>query len=216
MTQSLRRRLGALHARLGSAGFALACIALILALTGGAIAANGGLTGKQKKEVKKIAKQFAGAPGPAGAKGEQGPKGDQGPEGKQGPPGAPGNDGQTGFTETLPSGKTLTGIWSFPEFSPSETIQVTTISFGIPLANAPENVEVVKEGEETEEGNCPGTLTEPAAAPGSLCYYTAEESEINGSGVSTPASPAPSSGAKLQAILKPFGAASGSWAVTAK
>jgi hypothetical protein len=72
----------------------LGVVAIVLALTGGAIAASGALTAKQKKEVKSIAKTEAkkiasvpGAPGPAGpagAKGEKGDKGDNGASGKDG------------------------------------------------------------------------------------------------------------------------------------
>ena len=47
------------HQRFGAAGLIVSILALILALTGAAFAASG-LTGKQKKEVTKIAKQYAG------------------------------------------------------------------------------------------------------------------------------------------------------------
>ena len=68
---------------------------MIVALTGGAFAASGALTAKQKKEVKAIAKQFAGKPGAqgpqgtAGAVGANGEKGDLGKRGK-------GTDGAAG------------------------------------------------------------------------------------------------------------------------
>jgi hypothetical protein len=63
-----------------------------VALGGGAYAANGGLTGKQKKEVEKIAKKVA-KPGPAG---KQGPAGAAGPSGAKGDAGAAGAAGAGG------------------------------------------------------------------------------------------------------------------------
>ncbi|MBS1893718.1 MAG: collagen-like protein [Actinobacteria bacterium] len=89
----------------GKAGLIVAIVALIAALGGGAYAASGGLTGKQKNEVKAIAKQFAGKPGaegkqgpvgPAGQTGPAGSKGDAGSNGANGSPGAPGTAGGAG------------------------------------------------------------------------------------------------------------------------
>jgi len=110
---SLYRRL---HERFGTVGLMLGVIALILALSGTALAAKGALTGKQKKEVKKIAKQFAGKPGapgpagPAGAQGPTGPKGDKGDTGEKGEKGSTGETGAGGVAgksivaETEPAG----------------------------------------------------------------------------------------------------------------
>jgi hypothetical protein len=80
----------------GKAGLIVAVVALVAALVGGAYAASGGLTGKQKKEVKKIAKQFAGENGAPGPAGSQGPKGDTGAAGTNGKDGAPGTNGKDG------------------------------------------------------------------------------------------------------------------------
>jgi len=84
------------HDRFGTAGVVLGVIALILALGGSAIAAKGGLTGKQEKEVKAIAKKFAGKPGAAGANGTNGTNGEKGAKGDTGAPGAPGSNGTDG------------------------------------------------------------------------------------------------------------------------
>jgi len=84
---------------LGPAGFALAVMAMIAALAGGAYAASGGLTAKQKKQVTKIAKKYAGkpgAPGAAGAAGGSGPQGAPGAPGKDGTNGEDGIDGEDG------------------------------------------------------------------------------------------------------------------------
>src|SRR3954465_12391905 len=70
----------------GKAGLTVAILALVFAIAGGARAAAG-LNGKEKIEVKKIAKQFAGKPGNAG------PQGPAGPGGPAGPTGGPGGAG---------------------------------------------------------------------------------------------------------------------------
>jgi hypothetical protein len=90
------------HQKLGTAGFVISIVALLLALTGGAYAAGGGLSGKQKKEVTKIAqteaKKLATA-GPAGATGATGPTG---------APGAKGDPGSAGTGTPGEAGKSVT------------------------------------------------------------------------------------------------------------
>lgn len=99
----LRKRLAT-----NSPGLTVGVIAMLIALTGGAFAASGALSPKQKKEVKAIVKaevkKFPGPAGPAGPAGPQGltgaagaagAKGDQGAEGKKGADGAPGKDGKS-------------------------------------------------------------------------------------------------------------------------
>jgi len=241
MILTIRRRL-----RLSPAGV-VAVMALVFAMIGGAYAASGGLTGKQKKEVKAIAKSFqgtgpAGAPGAkgdTGAKGDKGDTGAKGDTGTTGPPGINGKNaeaipfsgsktigsvtctegglevksasattlvcngvkGQTGFTETLPPGKTETGTWSVSV--PASGHETANISFNIPLAAAPA-VLVIGEAEgqklteeewhagpgelcegksgteltECEEkfehihAACPGSTSAPSAAEGDACFYT--------------------------------------------
>jgi len=83
--------------QLGTAGFVIAVVALIAALGGGAYAASGGFSAKQKKEIRTIAKGVVqpGPQGPAGAPGSRGPSGPAGP-GVQGPTGATGEPGPMG------------------------------------------------------------------------------------------------------------------------
>jgi len=231
--------LSRLHKQLGTAGLSVAIVALVLAIGGTALAASGALTGKQKKEVKNIAKQYAGKPGatgatgpaglagaagPAGPKGDTGAKGDTGSQGNPGTPGAAGKsvvltteakgancaeggtkvevegnaaskkyvcngvNGTSGFTDTLPPGKTETGTWSIlisanKFHSPNA---YTSISFPIPLAEGSEEGFVFNqektELEEFGSSGCEGTVEEPTAPPGVLCVYTiAEERENLGS-----------------------------------
>jgi hypothetical protein len=96
-SKRFRDRLGA-----NGPGLTVAVIALIFALAGGAFAASGGLSGKQKKETEKIAKKFAGKPGPAG---KAGANGATGPAGSQGSPGAKGDKGDAGLQG--PPGKSV-------------------------------------------------------------------------------------------------------------
>ena len=92
----LRRPVSAIREPFGTAGLILACVALIAALTGGAYAASGGLTSQQTKEVKKIAKKFAGKRGAAGPAGPQGSPGAVGGNGKDGLNGTNGVSGDNG------------------------------------------------------------------------------------------------------------------------
>lgn len=92
----LRHPIRGIREPFGTAGLIVAILALVVALGGGAYAASGGLTGKQKKEVKKIAKQFAGKPGAAGAPGVVGPQGPAGAAGGKGDTGAAGEKGEKG------------------------------------------------------------------------------------------------------------------------
>jgi hypothetical protein len=103
--QRLRKRLGA-----NGPGLTVAVVAMLVALTGGAFAASGALTSKQKKEVTKIAKKFAGVPGAPGATGPVGAKGDQGPAGKEGLAGKNGGSGTNGknvIVTSIPSGEVV-------------------------------------------------------------------------------------------------------------
>jgi hypothetical protein len=91
-----------IHRQLGTAGFLISIIALIAALGGGAYAASGGFSAKQKKEIRKIAKSVAtpGPQGPAGPSGSQGTSGSAGPKGDRGENGANGSDGTNGVAGT--------------------------------------------------------------------------------------------------------------------
>jgi collagen triple helix repeat protein len=181
--------LSRIHQKLGAAGLVVAIVALIVALAGTAIAAVG-LNSKQKKEVTKIAKKFAGkqgpagsqgVPGAAGAKGATGPagsKGATGPAGSKGatgPAGATGEEGPPGPTETvLPAGKTSTGDWAFAAKGHADYL---VINFPLKVVPAPEYHWLGKEG---TNPNCPGTDQEPKAAPGHLCIYALEVANVEG------------------------------------
>jgi Collagen triple helix repeat (20 copies) len=184
--------------RFGTAGVVLGVIAIVLAVGGSALAASG-LTGKQKKEVKKIAKteaqKFAnsnpGAPGPEGKqgpKGEPGAKGDPGTPGTPGDPGTPGEDGEDGVCSeakpecVAPSGATFTGTYSASGAGATEERAYLAISFPlrIPnLADAPAHIKVVKFGE-TGINGCPGDISHPDAEVGFVCIYENERHNAQG------------------------------------
>lgn len=96
---------------LGVPGIIAVC-ALVFAMAGGAWAASGALTGKQKKEVKKIAQQYAGKPGSTGPQGPAGPQGAPGASGDAGGKGDPGVAGK--------EGKSVVVVNEEPEGCPEE------------------------------------------------------------------------------------------------
>jgi hypothetical protein len=108
--------------------------------------------------------------GPMGATGPVGP---QGPKGEPGPKGDAGEKGEPGtFLSALTSGKTLTGVYGI-----SGHIQTSgdagaedAISFQIPLPEPPIEYIFTFDGD-APVAQCPGTVNEPAAAPGYLCLY---------------------------------------------
>ncbi len=107
-----------------------------------------------------------------------------------------GINGTSGFTETLPGGKTETGAWALGEVSagavPSGTLNLP-ISFAIPLAaeltssgcntnpppvschthyiNESGNEVLNSAGVEMTSTACLGTAAAPSAEPGNLCIY---------------------------------------------
>jgi Collagen triple helix repeat (20 copies) len=231
--------LSKLQNRLGTAGLIVAVVALVAALTGGAYAASGGLSGKEKTEVKAIAKQFAGKKGAKGAKGDPGAPGAVGAVGAAGPQGAPGAAGAAGKEgkegpegqpwvpdNVLPSEATLTGTWGIPQNAPEGKYNAQ-ISFPIPLEEAPEVV-FVPEGKYTEPG-CPGEVGGiPTADAGFLCVYGDVFQETTNEGfyygVRAPvegefgsyASGANNVGTNFKINCAGFCFAMGSWAVTAE
>ena len=210
----------------------------------------------------------AGAQGAAGAAGPQGPQGPAGANGTNGADGASvsasneapgahckaggskfvagatttyacnGENGTTGFTSTLPSGKTETGNWSAQpttEQATNETPQAVPLSFPIPLAEAivseigTENEHVffigAEEAGEVHTTECPGSAATPLAAKGDLCVYAAPMTAGIGPGpsrvITDPAVAPGAEGANVSGALlhilatEPEKSAAGTWAVTA-
>jgi hypothetical protein len=149
-----------------------------------------------------------GAQGPQGEKGEKGLQGEKGTSGTAGKsvvaeaePSGSGNcsglggakfhqegsstntfacNGQTGYTSSLPSGETETGVWSFnaslasaEEFEVEPEVFVplahAAITWSIPLATSLTASNIKLEG----DPHCTGTFPNPTADPGYLCIYPA-------------------------------------------
>jgi hypothetical protein len=231
-----------IHSKLGTAGLIVAVIALVAALAGAAVAASGKLSPQEKKEVKKIAKKFAGKNGTngingaTGAPGPQGPAGPAGPEGKQGAPGNPGQPGEDGACSeansdcTLPSGATETGTWAVGPDTFKQ--RIVPLSFNLPLETAPSEIHFIYENgkeklnvfnETTEEFElkevtsvkCPGTVTQPEAAPGTVCVYVDKEKELTYLGETNATPRFYPSGATFTVFLAEGGFGEGTFAVTA-
>ena len=88
-----------------------------------------------------------------------------------------GTNGQTGFTETLPSGKTETGMFGGATPGAEGGARMTLpISFTLPVEPAPTFVYVPKEA--ILPTGCPGFSGGlPLADPGMLCVYAGTENE---------------------------------------
>ena len=196
----------------------------------------------------------AGANGQPGAQGPQGNPGTAGPAGKsvtlatltagqegcaaggtkvevEGTPASKkavcnGVNGTTGFTETLPPGKTETGVWGgLLNFNKElEEKRVEDISFNIPLESAPV-VNLIQKNGTANPGNianCPGSAANPEAEPGNFCAYAitpAEDEEGYGLGGPTKGNLTTlritPQGAILQSNVPGLSALAGTWAVTA-
>lgn len=203
---------------------AVAVVALVFAMTGGAFAAKDQLTSSKQTAKHKKKKGKRGPRGPRGKRGAPGPVGPQGIPGLHGVPGpkgdrgAQGPKGDTGSPWTaggfLPSGKSLGGTWVAgvgPEILPGKGAAAASISFGLPVSAPPEVVIIKKEQEGIENpAKCPGSLAVPLAAPGKLCLYTAQESGLE----LQSAVPSPY-GAIISYLGTPGTGDAGTWAVTA-
>lgn len=193
----------------------IALVALVFAMTGGAVGANQYF---KSPDSRHRAKPKRGPRGPQGLPGKQGPQGPsgqsiRGPAGPEGPQGAEGSPWVAGGA--LPSGKTESGTWIAAtvgkEIEPGKAEGAAAISFGIRLLIPPE-VFMVAEGKEGKEhaAECPGSLALPRAAKGDLCLYVAENQ-----GLELDESFPFVSGALIKLKGPPGGAAAGTWAVTA-
>jgi hypothetical protein len=131
-------------------------------------------------------------------------------------------NGQTGFTDTLPSGKTETGTWAVG--TGNSGAMIVPLSFNIPLATAPEALHFVSEDgkEHTEEVvvetpvNCKGSAEEPTALPGQVCVYEGLNIGAGGYLANEALTNLLPAGATFFYLVQAEQAAFGSWAVTAK
>ena len=201
-----------------------ATLALVLSMSGGAMAATHYLINSTKQINPKVLKKLKGATGPSGLSGALGPvgaTGATGPAGAAGKEGKEGPKGQAGpLTTTLPSGETLRGTFAGRAFGKATQNMQIPISFGLQLSAAPTPHYLVFGEAATTE--CPGTPEEPAAAPGNLCIYestgaiNAEEiREFDPVGGANDVATTFGAGVVAVAIAEGDFRVRGSWAVTA-
>jgi hypothetical protein len=98
-----------------------------------------------------------------------------GPRGLQGRTGAQGLQGSTGatgpFPDILPTGKTVRGNYNIGGTAANGgALANTAISFVFQFASAPAFNYIAPGGASTAA--CPGSATNPTAAPGNLCVYS--------------------------------------------
>jgi Collagen triple helix repeat (20 copies) len=172
-----------------------ATLALVFAMSGGAMAANHYLITSTKQINPKVLKKLTGkpgapgtngAPGAAGATGKEGPQGKEGSPGKEGLPGQngePGKEGKQGepgpFVSNVPSGKTITGSYGFETSVTGSQFVAANVSYPFPVAKLPTEAVFVEVGK-TEPTHCPGgTVESPKAAAGYLCIYRGYELDLS-------------------------------------
>lgn len=196
----------------------VAIVALIFAMSGGALAAHDYLGSQSKSHERYAKKTMRGPRGPRGIQGPQGLpgqsiRGPQGETGQTGPRGPEGNPWMAGGT--LPSGRTESGTWIAgvfgPEVEPGVSEGGSSISFGMRLT-LPPDVYLIAKGQEGNEhvAECPGSVALPQASKGSLCLYTAEDQGLEIGEVFPFVS-----GALLKFRGEPNTVSAGTWAVTA-
>ena len=149
----LRHPIRAIREPFGTAGLVVACVALIAALGGTALAAAK-LNSTQKKEVEKIAKKYAGKPGAPGATGPAGAQGAAGAAGKDGTNGTNGKDGTNGTNGT--------------NGSPGKSVKATDIPPETAKCEERGGTELEVEGSGSASEICNGKEGSPWTAGGTL------------------------------------------------
>jgi hypothetical protein len=121
-----------------------ATLALVFAMSGGALAARHYLITSTKQISPKVLKSLSGKPGPRGAAGKEGPAGKEGAAGKQGPAGKEGAAGKEGISGVI--------RWR------------ATVAKAGKGEKEPEKVELAKAGPFTVTGHCYENGSRTAAA----------------------------------------------------
>jgi hypothetical protein len=171
---------------------AIALLALVLAMTGGAYAAarigakdikrnavrsrhilNGAVGVSDLSPTVRSALSRRGPAGPVGPRGATGPRGPRGIRGLRGTTGPTGPAGPV--PETVPAGRTLRGTFAVAGNAAAIGDQLDdAVTFQYAAASPPA-VHVIAAGA-AAPSECPGTPATPAAAAGHLCVFVAEGS----------------------------------------
>jgi hypothetical protein len=157
-----------------------ATLALVLAMSGGALAATHYLISSTKQISPKVLKQLRGKTGRAGPQGRPGAEGPIGPRGNEGKglPGPPGERGEEGVSATspLPSGKTVSGSFAMRDDNGTTgKFILDSVTFPVPLEHRIplSHIEYTKAGSPT--AHCIGPRH---AAQGYLCVYGLTQSGV--------------------------------------
>jgi hypothetical protein len=155
----------------------VATLALVFAMSGGALAASHYLINSTKQINPKVLKKLKGNTGKTGSTGLRGQSGATGPQGAQG------NQGPAGpFPGVLPRGITLRGNYNLRFTAGSGGVFLAnSISFGFQFASSPEK-HYVPPGT-TATGACAGgTVENPQATPGNICFFSETNNNTNSPG----------------------------------
>jgi hypothetical protein len=197
----------------------VATLALVFAMSGGAMAANSYLINSTKQINPKVLKKLTGKKGRAGVAGSAGAIGAIGPAGPQGLTGKEGSTGKEGpFPKgDAPSGITIRGDYGV--FGATGGINgYTGISFGYTLSAGP-TINYIPAGEPVPAACAGGSVEMPQAQPGNLCIFEAFHSGFTPEAFD-PATDSTTTAGRTGAIVynEPDGAtpsdAEGTWAVT--
>lgn len=157
----------------GRAGVVLAFVLGVVIASAATAGAAGLITGNQIKNGSISAKDLSKPlrkklnkprlPGPRGLQGPQGPPGVAGPAGP--------------LTTTLPAGQTLRGAFNLDSVAAGASASNgQAVSFGFSLRSAP--TVVVRPVGASPTAQCPGTLGNPEAASGVVCFYLSSRSNL--------------------------------------
>jgi hypothetical protein len=146
-----------------------ATLALVLSMSGGALAATHYLINSTRQINPKVLKKLHGARGIAGEIGAIGPEGPPGIQGKTGPRGEPGPLGPAGLSalSKVPAGQSESGDFDITATSATVGTTVSGVtSFAVPLSAAITKVEFATA--QTGTAHCAGP---GSAGTGYLCVY---------------------------------------------
>ena len=148
-----------------------ATLALVFAMSGGALAAKHYLIKSTGQISPKVLKKLKGNTGKTGPGGAQGATGATGAKGETGPKGEAG----LSALATLPSGATESGTFGFRHHELAEEFVAEPITFPVPLSSRIATSHIIYTNAATPVEHCPGPRH---ADPGYLCFYALDEGNL--------------------------------------